>query len=67
MVFQPKNEKLDTLWLREMAQDGPALTPEQVIQDKIICGLKNDVLGERLLQEKSLTSERCTELGIVCK
>ncbi len=36
---------------------------EQALRDRLVCGLKNDAIQKRLLQEKNLTNARAIEIA----
>ena len=38
------------------------ITPDDLLRDRIVCGIKNKHLRQRLLQEKALTLEKCVDM-----
>ena len=50
--------------LRQLAQSCKlkSITPDQLIRDKFICGVRNDALQGRLLREHGMSLQKCVEL-----
>ena len=51
--------------LRRMARscEFEKLTPDEVLKDRLVCGVRDEQLRKSLLQQASLTLEKCLEAG----